>query len=209
MARGKKDEGSPPLFDLPLQAPPASVSTTPEPDSAPVPPTDEPEAQPSPPAVAQPPEPVPLFEEESPAEPEVEAPAMPPEPRRLTAADRLMAGLGDLGTVLGVGLLLALGAFILDAPLTLAVWPAWLLLLLAFSFLYSVIPLAFWGRTPGMFWRRIVSRARDGGPLTFGQTALRWLGAVLTVGLAGLPLVLLATGRSLSDRVSGSAVEAE
>jgi uncharacterized RDD family membrane protein YckC len=84
-------------------------------------------------------------------------------------------------------------------------WPAALLFLLAFSFLYMVVPLAFWGHTLGMTWTGITSRNRDGEPLTFDQTARRWLGGVLTTATLGLPLLVTGSRRSLTDHLSGSA----
>ncbi|HUO86085.1 MAG TPA: RDD family protein [Thermoanaerobaculia bacterium] len=109
-----------------------------------------------------------------------------------------------LATVAGLALV---GATLLDARPGVAMLPGLGLLLLIFSFAYSVVPLAFWGATPGMAANRLVSRDRDGGPLTFGQTALRWFAGLVTLLLAGLPL-LLAVGalgsRSLADRLSGS-----
>ena len=82
----------------------------------------------------------------------------------------------------------------------LSVW-AWL----TFSFLYTVLPLAFWGHTPGMAWAGITSRNQDGEALTFDQTARRWLGGLVTALLLGLPLMALIKGRSLADLISGSA----
>ena len=83
--------------------------------------------------------------------------------------------------------------------------PPLLVFALLFSFLYSVFSLAFWGQTPGMAWAGQLARSVTGEPLTFGQTALRWLGGLLTLLLAGLPLLLaLAGGRSLADRISDS-----
>ncbi len=86
----------------------------------------------------------------------------------------------------------------------LADWPAMLLFLAAFSFLYHVLPLAFWGRTLGMWRSGLVARSRDGRQLTIAQTTLRWLGAAATVALAGLPFLAALSGRSLADRLSGS-----
>ncbi|HEX3554792.1 MAG TPA: RDD family protein [Thermoanaerobaculia bacterium] len=83
-------------------------------------------------------------------------------------------------------------------------WPALAVFLLSFSFLYTVLPLAFWGQTLGMAWTNITSRNRDGEPLTFDQTARRWLTGLVTAALLGLP-ALVSGRRSLSDLVSGSA----
>jgi len=75
---------------------------------------------------------------------------------------------------------------------------------LIFSFLYWFIPLAFWGQTPGMAWVGNSAVSLSDEPLTFAQTLLRWCGALLTLALAGLPLLLALGGRSLSDRLSES-----
>ena len=89
-------------------------------------------------------------------------------------------------------------------------WPPFALFLLAFSFLYAVVPLAFWGQTPGMAWRGLVARSLDGDALSFGQTFRRWLGGVLTAVTGGLPVLLVlwggadGGGQSLADRISGS-----
>ncbi len=78
------------------------------------------------------------------------------------------------------------------------------LFLAAFSFLYTVIPLAFWGQTLGMGWMRTIARDRDGQALTFDQTARRWLGGLIAAALLGLPVWLALRGRSLTDWLSGS-----
>lgn len=118
--------------------------------------------------------------------------------------DRLRAGSVDLALhalalALGVAGALALG-FAADRTL----WPGYLLYLASFSFLYTTVPLAFWGRTPGMTLAGLRARDQATRPLTFGQTALRWVGGVLTAILLGLPLLLALGGRSLADRISGS-----
>lgn len=135
------------------------------------------------------------------------------EPRQRPAAvpaaltHRLAASLLDGGVLLVVTAAAILGAFLLGVRWRADDLPALALFVLVFSFVYSVMPLAFWGRTPGMALARVLSRGADGGPLTFGQTALRWLAGLLTVALAGLPLLLALPalgGRSLADRLSGS-----
>ena len=60
-----------------------------------------------------------------------------------------------------------------------------------------------------MAWAGLVSQNRDGEPLTFDQTARRWIGALLTLGTAGLPLLLALRGRSLADLLSGSVTWSE
>ena len=91
------------------------------------------------------------------------------------------------------------------AARALADWPALALFLLSFSFLYTVVPLAFWGHTLGMAWAGLTARNRDGEPLTFDQTARRWLGGLLTLAILGLPLLVTGDRRSLTDLLSGSA----
>lgn len=119
-------------------------------------------------------------------------------------AVRLRAACGDLAILLGVGAAAAVGATLLGAELSLASLPALLVFLLSFSFLYCVVSLAFWGQTPGMAWCGLVARSQETEPLSFGQTALRWLGHWLTWALLGLPGLLALSGRSLADRLSGS-----
>jgi uncharacterized RDD family membrane protein YckC len=118
---------------------------------------------------------------------------------------RIAAGVADLVVHAAVGMGALFGCWGLGVRPTLAEMPAGGLFLLAFSFLYIVLPLAFWGHTPGMAWAGITAHNRDGEPLTFDQTARRWLGGVLTFLLAGLPLLLAFGGRSLTDWISGSA----
>lgn len=152
------------------------------------------------PAAAAPPGPVPI----DPPSP----PAASESPRRgrapATFRPRLVAAAVDAAVHLGVAALGLTAAVVLGVPLALSALPAVALFLLAFSFLYSVVTLAFWGQTPGMVAAGLVARGDDDHPLTFGQTGLRWLAGLLTVALAGLPLLVALTGRSLADRLSGS-----
>lgn len=123
---------------------------------------------------------------------------------RADIGSRIAAGAADLlvhGAVI-VGVLL--GCRSMGVRPVLSDWPAFAVFLLSFSFLYTVVPLAFWGHTPGMAWRGLDARSRDGEPLAFDQTARRWLGAIVTSLFLGLPLVLALGGRSLSDLLSGS-----
>ena len=119
--------------------------------------------------------------------------------------DRLLSGLADL-VLLAVAVgSMVLGSQLLGVRVTLEDWPPFLVFGLLLSFPYAVIPLAFWGHTPGMAWVGHFARSVEGEPLTFGQTAKRWLGAVLTLALAGAPLLLAwRGGRSLADRLSDS-----
>jgi len=121
------------------------------------------------------------------------------------AGSRIAAGAADLLVHAAMAVLLLVGTRMLGVHPVLADWPALGIFLLAFSFLYMVVPLAFWGHTLGMAWAGLVARNQDGEPLTFDQTARRWLGGLLTLALVGLPLLLTGTRRSLTDRLSGSA----
>ncbi|HEX2254050.1 MAG TPA: RDD family protein [Thermoanaerobaculia bacterium] len=134
-------------------------------------------------------------------------PSAHPRPVPAPVSARLAAGALDLALLLAAGGLAVIGCWALDAPLGLAGLPALAVFVAVFSFAYAVVPLAFWGRTPGMAVVGVTARSADGGPLTFGQVGLRWLGAVLTVALAGVPLLLALRplgGRSLTDRLSAS-----
>lgn len=184
VARRTRRPGSPPPESLPL---------FPEDETAPF---DEPEPEPSgaadPPHRAHPrsgPRPVP-----------------PPASEMPTAglAARVRAAAGDLAVLGAVGALAAAGARMLGAPIGADRLPALALFLLAWSFLYFVVSLAFWGQTPGMAWAGLIARTGTSEPLSFGQTAQRWAATWLTWALAGLPGLLALTGRSLADRLSGS-----
>lgn len=123
---------------------------------------------------------------------------------------RWRAGGFDLAIHGALGLILLAGSRILGTPLSALENLGVAVFLAVFSFLYTVIPLAFWGQTPGMVRAGLVARSLEGqggeaGALTFGQTALRWLSGLLTVALLGLPSLLVwVGGRSLTDRLSGS-----
>jgi len=118
---------------------------------------------------------------------------------------RIAAGAADLLVHAAVAVVLLVGTRRLGVLPTVEDWPALAVFLVAFSFLYMVVPLAFWGHTLGMAWAGLVARNRNGEPLTFDQTARRWLGGVLTLSLLGLPLLFTGARRSLTDVISGSA----
>lgn len=133
-------------------------------------------------------------------------PALPIEleerPANLT--DRLGAALLDLGVMAAVAIVLVLGAMLLGVSPRTDDWPLFFVPWLLFSFLYHVVPTAFWGRTPGMASMSLVARAADGGALSFGQALKRWLATLGTTALLGVPGLLALTGRSTADRVSQS-----
>lgn len=190
------------LFDLPLAGPeelpaepplerkrPARGPAAPEPVLAESPARTEP----APPRKRLAPVPSPaVFEEPAPAS------------ERASRGRRIAAGLADLLVHAAVGVAALLGAQWLGVRPTLSEGPALAVFVLAFSFLYTVLPLAFWGYTLGMAWAGISARNRDGEPLSFDQTARRWLGGLLTVLLLGIPLLVTGSRKSLADWISGS-----
>lgn len=214
--RRKGRDPEPGLFDLPLDGPlaeDAEEDAAPAPEAAerrPKPPAERPRERPAAAAaepglpLAAPVEPVPAREwpEATPAAADA---ADHRRPEGVSLSARYLAGLADVALHLALAVALLFGARLLRVPAGLDDAPALLLFLLIFSFLYTVVPLAFWSRTPGMAWAGLVARTPTGESLTFGQTALRWLGGVLSVLLLSLPVLPAAvTGRSLADRLSGS-----
>ncbi len=181
------------LFDLPLETTPAEPAPAEEIEQPALPLAEEeaPDAAKSP----------------TPASPMVDPPARSRpgrSPTTATLGQRATAGLTDLGVCIAVAVVLLVALLALGVKPGLADWPAGALFLLTFSFLYAVLPLAFWGRTPGMALAGLQTSSTDGRRLTFRQAVLAWLGSVLTVALAGLPLLLALGGRSFSDLISGS-----
>jgi uncharacterized RDD family membrane protein YckC len=191
----RPDQPKPPdeplLFDLPLGGP----DDDPEPEPAQM------HAPPPRRKAERPARPMPVPD----PEPEDDAATQDPAGEFAGRAKRLAAGLAD--AMLHAAILVAalVGTRWMGVKLDLARdWPPLAVFLLSFSFLYTVLPLAFWGQSLGMAWSGITSRNRDGEPLTFDQTARRWLGGLLTAGTLGLP-ALVSSRRSLSDLLSGSA----
>ncbi len=125
--------------------------------------------------------------------------------RPARVSSRLLGGLADLAVHAAVLGILLIGNYLLGvSPDLQHQWPPLLLFLLVFSFFYTVVPLAFWGQTPGMASLGLSARSLGGENLSFVQTTVRWLVALVTLALAGLPLLLALRGRSLGDRLSGS-----
>ena len=135
---------------------------------------------------------------------EVDAPTEEETPARLR--ERWLAGLLDLGIQLLVLSAAVAAVRWMSVPVTVDDWIPFAGLALIFSFLYWFIPLAFWGQTPGMAWVGHSAMSQSTEPLTFGQSVLRWIGALLTLAFLGLPLLLVLghDGRSLTDRLSDS-----
>lgn len=157
-----------------------------------------------------------LFELELDEAPVAEPVALPPPSRSARGEKvaarpapfrvRLFAGLVDLGIHVAVAALALLGTRLLGVPPALSELPPFAVLLLVFSLFYTVVPLAFWGKTPGMAAVGLACQAGDDLPLTFAEALRRWLGELVTVLALGLPglLALGAGGRSLADRWSSS-----
>ena len=225
----RKDQGKLPLFDLPLNA---DADSSPEPawdaaltdataaPAAETPGAEAPGAGDPPPAAAREagPEPAAAESPEPAADSAAEAPTeRGTRARRATDGaageaglrDRLLAGLADLAVQLVMLGLAVTATHALAVTVTIDDWMPFGVLMLVFSFLYWVVPLAFWGQTPGMAWVGHTARTLSDEPLTFAQTFLRWVGALLTLALAGLPLLLALTGRSLTDRISDSKTVAD
>jgi len=116
----------------------------------------------------------------------------------------VLAAAADVVVHVGVLSLSVLAMAMMGLRPSLDQWPGFGAFALLFSFLYLTIPLAFWGQSPGMAWSGVRARDSDGRPLTFGQTALRWLASLVCLLLVGAPLLIALTGRSLADRLSRS-----
>jgi uncharacterized RDD family membrane protein YckC len=188
------------LFDLPLAGP---EETPAEPLERPAP------RRPAAPATARDVSEPPAGRRRGPVP--VPAPAIDDEPEPAVEdgqpgrGRRFAAGVADLLIHAAIGVATLVGLRSMGIKPDLSIAPALAVFLLSFSFLYTVLPLAFWGQTPGMAWAGITSRNRDGEPLAFDQTARRWLGGLLTLALLGLPLLVTGNRRSLTDVISGSA----
>ncbi len=192
------------LFDLPLERPDRSVPAEP---AAASPPTEtaagtEPET-----ALDATPDQTRLPLDSAAREESFGAPDDKAAAALSLGARRVRAGALDAGVHLGVLVAAVLGTLALGARLDAGALAPFALLAAAFSFVYFVLPLTFWGRTPGMARFALTARAAGGVRLTIGQAVRRWLGAALTVLGLGLPLALLATnGRSLADRLSATSI---
>lgn len=135
------------------------------------------------------------------------APSMdPPALVEAPLAPRFLAGVLDLVVLAAVLGLALLALRLLVVPMSRAAMIPLGVFLASFSFLYTVVPLAFWGHTPGMAYTGIMSRAKSGDFLTIRQCMLRWIGWALTIATAGLAGLLALSGVSVSDLVSGSRI---
>jgi len=148
-----------------------------------------------------------LVEEiEVPEPPEAPAPQAPAQrnPRPAGIGARLVAGLTDLLVHIALGGVLIGGSSLLGAPVGLSHLAPLAIVGGIFSFLYHVVPLAFWGRTPGMAVAGLRARSLGDRPLSLPQATKHWLALVLTTATGGLGVLLALGGRSLADRLSGS-----
>lgn len=195
----RDDEGL--LFDLPLKR--QGEGETGEPEKS-EPPRREQEQKDSPAGErVEAPTDLPLLTaaaEGSPPRPRP-VPRAPAQEPGSTRVSRLLAGLLDLALHAAVLGLAVAAADAMGVRPRAAHVPALVAFLLLFSFLYHLVPLAFWGRTPGMASLGLVARSREDKPLSFAQAARRWLAALIT--LLSLGLAWLAEP-SLADRLSNS-----
>lgn len=157
---------------------------------------------PAPPAKAETPKSAPVADLDEPEELIDEPGAEVP----VAFARRFAAGLADV-VIIGLfgALELAAGAILLQLRFP----PAALLGLGAFLFLAALVLLVLvpfvWGATPGMALADLRVSAADGGSPTLSASSLRFLGALLTAALVGVPLLVAAfdrKGRTLSDLFS-------
>lgn len=140
--------------------------------------------------------------------PEAEAPSNAPEvdwvAQPAGIGMRLAAGLIDLLVHLALAGVLIGGSSLLRAPVGWRHAVPLTFVALVFSYVYYVVPLAFWGRTPGMAVAGLRVRTLEDQPLSLPQATKHWLSLLLTAATGGLGVLLAVGGRSLADRLSGS-----
>lgn len=126
------------------------------------------------------------------------------EPRPVEAAvgPRFVATLLDLVAVLAALGFALVALRLLEVPADRRLLAPLGVFLASFSFLYQVVPLAFWGHTPGMAYARIHARAKNGEFMTIQQCILRWVGWILTLATGGLAGLVALAGVSFTDLVS-------
>lgn len=123
-------------------------------------------------------------------------------PRPAPIGRRFAAAALDALVLAAVLVTLVAGGTLLGAPVSWTALPYYLPTWGLFSLLYHVVPLLFWGRTPGMAYVGVVARTLSGRSLSVGQATRRWAASMVTLGLLGLPGLLALSGRSLADRTS-------
>lgn len=188
-------------FELPLFDPP-SHETEPDPDD-PRPPRRVPAPE-RPSRPATPPEERIEIEPLDLAQKSAQRTAVRPRRRPAGVGGRIAAGIIDLIVHAALVGVLVGGTSLMGVDVEPRHSPPLAMALLLFSFLYHVVPLAFWGHTPGMTVVGLRARTLDDRPLSLPQATRRWLALVLTLATAGLGVLLAFGGRSLADRLSGS-----
>lgn len=193
------DSDKPSLFDLPLQSEPATDAEEQETVVA------QPATRVAAGGGYAPLLPFPEGEAEAVETPAAAADEQPePAGDRATLRARLTGFLLDTGAL---SLVLAISVAALAAmeiPVERSHWPALGLFALIFSFYYQVLPLGFWGKTPGMAVARLEASPSDAAELTFRQAKLRWLAFLAELATLGLLGLVALSGRSLADRWSDS-----
>jgi uncharacterized RDD family membrane protein YckC len=187
--RSPRTLDEPTLFDLPLNAPDEEASAPQEREEE-----GETEELPEP-----------VLEEAGAYEPVAFVMEEPPRTVEEAVASpvfRWLAGLADTAVLLAVLLLLWVGAWGLGVSLAPGDIPAVVLFLLLFSLFYTVIALAFWGKTPGMGLQGLKARSQDDEPVSFTQAFQRWMGCVVVFLSLGLLLLARKGGRSFPDWIS-------
>ncbi len=124
--------------------------------------------------------------------------AAPADPPAASLASRLAAGLIDLAVHLGVVGILGLGCRLIGVSLAGQMWSV-AVMVLVFSFLYTVPALLVWGRTPGAAAAGLTVRDPDGAAPAASRSLRRWVAQWVTWMLAGLPGLI-----RFADRWSGT-----
>ncbi len=117
---------------------------------------------------------------------------------------RLVAGSIDLVVHVATAGLLIAGADQLGVEVQQRHLLPLAIVMAAFAFVYHLVPLTFWGRTPGMAVTGLRARAEGDLPVSIPQAIRRFVGVTVTVATAGLGTLLALSGRSLADRISGT-----
>jgi uncharacterized RDD family membrane protein YckC len=125
-------------------------------------------------------------------------------PKPAGVGSRLAAGIIDLLVHAALCAVLLGGASLLGAPVGGEHAVPLGFVVLVFSYFYYVVPLAFWGRTPGMAVAGLRARTMDDKPLSLPQAGKHWLAVLFTAATGGLGTLMALGGRSLADRLSGS-----
>jgi hypothetical protein len=137
---------------------------------------------------------------------EEDEPAVGAAPVAAQTSPRIRALFVDalLCLLLSGGSLLAAGSAALAVP-ALGSWLWCGLFAILLSFFLSVPTLALFGKTPGMALADLTAEGSRGDRPTLSEAGLRWLGTVVTVAGAGIPLLTVlfdSSHRTLADLLS-------